>query len=94
MGKFDFRPKSGCRICVRVLVFFGAPLDFRGGPLDLPWGASGAIFPPTVPQARNQPGGIHLPKKFRRLRRTLVVLIVFGACGGLGSYFILLFRLD
>ena len=49
----DFRPKSGCRFCVRCAVFFsrGSP-RFGGGPLDLPWGASGRLggdFPADGP---------------------------------------------
>ena len=59
-----------------VLVFFrrGSP-RFPGGPLDLPWGASGRLggdFPADGPPS-SQPAWENPPaKKFRRLRRALV----------------------
>ena len=52
-GKIEFPARIRLQILqARLLVFFGAPLDLGGGPLDLPWGASGRLggdFPADGP---------------------------------------------
>ena len=66
-GKIEFPAQIRLQI-LGVGLFFsaGAPLDFRGGPLDLPWGASGRLggdFPADGPPSSQPAWGDppHLP---------------------------------
>ena len=74
----DFRPKSGCSFLAWAVFSAGAPLDFRGGPLDLPWGASGRLGAHFAAS-----GFALLICSSLSLRRALVFSKIFGACGGL-----------
>ena len=68
-------------VCGRAC-FFGAPLDFQGGPLDLPWGASGRLGAHFAAS-----GFALLICSSLSLRRPLVFSKIFGACGGFFAFF-------
>ena len=87
-GKIEFPAQIRLQnLCGGVLCFFGAPLDLGGGPLDLPWGASGRLggdFPADGPPSSQPAWGDPPAKKisapaagfvffkiFRRPRRAL-----------------------
>ena len=77
----DFRPKSGCRIWVRVRPVSSGKIIWHFHTFCNTI-ICGRISGPTVPQARNQPAGLLL-QNFSAPAAGFVFSKLFGACGGL-----------